>query len=65
MAAVGAWLVPWAPYGRRGGVAGPLASVWRIAVGAWPIPWAPSGRLGGVGDPLGPLCQPWRRGRTR
>jgi len=28
MAAVGAWLVPWAPYGRRGSVAGPLGFVW-------------------------------------
>ena len=24
---VGAWPVPWAPYGRRGGVANPLGSV--------------------------------------
>ena len=28
VAAVGAWPVPWAPCGRRGGVAGPLGPVW-------------------------------------
>jgi len=28
MAPVGAWSVPCAPYGRRGGVAGPLRPVW-------------------------------------
>ena len=27
MAAVGAWPVPWAPYGRLGGVTGPLGLV--------------------------------------
>jgi len=31
MTAVGAWQVPWAPYGRRGCVAGPLGPVW--------LPW--------------------------
>jgi len=50
MAAVLAWPVHWAPYGRRGGVAGPLGPVWppwgrgrspgprMAAVGAWPVP---------------------------
>jgi len=28
MATVGAWPVPFAPYGRRGGVAHPLCTVW-------------------------------------
>jgi len=50
MAAVGAWPVPWAPCGGRGGVAGPLMPVWpplgcgrpaggRVAaLEAWPVP---------------------------
>jgi len=65
MHAVGAWLAPWAPYGRRGDVAGPIGlgrPPWGrgrsagppvVAVGAWPAPWAPYGRLGGVAGPLG------------
>jgi len=28
MAAVGAWLVPWVLYGRRGCLAGPLGPMW-------------------------------------
>jgi len=51
MAAVAAWPVSWAPYGRRVGVIGPLGPVWppwgrgpshvpRMAVvGAWPVPF--------------------------
>jgi len=42
MAGVGAWQVPWVPYGCRGGVAGPLRHC--ICRGAWPVPWAPYGR---------------------
>jgi len=48
MAAVGAWPVPWNPYGRRGGVAGP---------------WAPYGCSGGVGGPFGPEWPKWGCGR--
>jgi len=67
MAAAGAWPVPWAPYGSRGGVAYPLDTVWppwgvagslgpcMVAVGAWPVPLAPYGRRGGVAGPLGPV----------
>jgi len=74
MAAVGAWPVRWAPYGRRGIVAGPVRPVWppwrcdwftgsRIAaVGAWPVPWALYGCRGGVVGPLGPVWLPWGRG---
>ena len=74
MAAVGAWPVPWATYGRRGGVAGPQGPVWppmgrgrspgpRVAgVGAWPVPWDPFGRRGGVAGSLGPVRPPWGRG---
>jgi len=67
MAVVKAWPVPWLPYGRRGGVAGPLAPVWPpwrrghstephlATVGAWPVSLAPYGRCGGVAKPLGPV----------
>jgi len=67
MAAVGACLFPWAPYGRRKGVAVPLGPVWpplgrgrspwtRMAsVGVWPVPWVPYGRRWGVAGPLGPV----------
>jgi len=45
MAAVGAWPVPWAPYCRRGGVAGPLGPAW--------LPWghgrSPGTRMAAVG----------------
>jgi len=56
MIAVGVCPVPWASYGCRGGVAGPLGPVWppcmrgqspgpRIAaVGAWSVPWVLYGR---------------------
>jgi len=66
MAAVEAWLVPWAPYGRLEGVADPLGPVWQpwgrgrspgprmAAVGASPVPLALYGRSGGVGGPLCP-----------
>jgi len=49
MAAVGVWPVPWAPYGRSGGVAGP---------------WVLYSRCGGVAGPLGPVWPPWGRGRS-
>jgi len=64
VAAVGAWPVPWATCGRRGGVVGSLGHVWpplgrgrfpvpRVAaVGAWPVPLAACGRRGGVAGPL-------------
>jgi len=60
MAAVGASLDPWGPYGRCRGVAGPLGFVWPLwgrglslgpciaAVGAWPLSWAPYGWRGDV-----------------
>jgi len=76
MSAVKAWPVPWAPCGRRGGVAGFLGRVWppwgrgrspgpRVAaVGAWPVPWAPCGCSGGVVGPLGPVWPPWGPGRS-
>jgi len=66
MAAVGAWLVPWAPYGRCEGVAGFLRPVWplwgrgrspgsrMVAVGAWPVLYAPYCRRGGVDSPWAP-----------
>ena len=47
MTALEAWLVPWAPYGCPGGVAGPLP---------------PSGCRGGVVGPLGSVWLPWRHG---
>jgi len=47
MAVVGAWLVPWALYGRREGVARPLGMVWP--------PW-------GRGLIFAPRMAPWRRG---
>jgi len=64
MAAVKAWPVPWAPYGRREIVAGPTGPVWPswgrgwsrgphvVAVEAWPVPWAPCGRRGGAAGHL-------------
>jgi len=69
--AVGAWLVPWVPCGRLGGVAGPLTPVWlpwgrgrspgpRVAaVGAWPVLQAQCGRRGGVAGHLVPVWPPW------
>jgi len=65
MVDVGSWPVHWAPYGRLGGVAGPLGFVWplwgrgmssgsRMAdVGAWPVSWAPYGRHRDVAGFLG------------
>ena len=70
VAAVGAWPVPRASCGRRGGVAGPLGPVWppwgrgrspghrMVAVWEWPVPWAPYGRRWGVVGPLGPVWPP-------
>jgi len=54
MAAVGAWPVPWAPYGRRGRVVGPLGPVWP--------PWGVACPLGTVGlqcvrGPSSGLCR--------
>jgi len=47
VATVGAWLVPWAPCGCLGGVAGPMGPV----------------RLrGGVAGPMDPMWLPWGRG---
>jgi len=43
MAVVGAWPVPWVLYGRCGGVAGLLGSVWQ--------PWGVAGPLGLVLPP--------------
>ena len=71
VASVGAWPVPWAPRGSRGGVAGPMRTArppWgrgrsqgtRVAaVGALPAPCASCGRRGGV---AGPLSSCGRRG---
>ena len=59
---LGAWPVHWAPYGRRGGVVGPLGTVWPPWVG--PVPWVPYGHRGGVARPLGPVLLPWGRGRS-
>jgi len=67
MAAVGAWPVPLALYGRRGGGARPLHPVWTpwgrgsspesrmAAFGVWPVPCVPYGRRGSVAPPLGPV----------
>jgi len=75
MAAVGVWPVPWAPYGRLGGVRVLLGPVWPLrgrdrfpgprmaTVKAWPVPWALYGRCWGVANPLGPVWPPWGRGR--
>jgi len=72
--AVGSWLVPWAPSGRCGVVAGPLGPVWPpwgrgcspgprlTAVESWPVPWAPSGCRGVVAGPLGLVWPPWGSG---
>jgi len=49
MAALGAWPVPWAPYGRREGVSGPLCPVWS--------PW-------GRGRSLCTVWTLWGRGRS-
>jgi len=49
MTAVGAWPVPWDPYGRRGSVARPLGSY---------------GRREDVAGYLGPIWPPWKRGRS-
>jgi len=47
MAAVVAWPVPWASYGRRGGETHLLGPVWRRE---------------GVAHPMGPVWPTWRRG---
>ena len=60
LAAVGAWPLPWAPSGRRGGTAGPLGSVWPPWGVAGPRGFL-SGRRGGVAGPLGPVLQPLGR----
>ena len=70
MTAVEAWPVPWAPYGCRGDVSGPLApyGCHRGVTGPLgpygcrkgvPVPWAMYGRRGGVVDFLGPVWPPW------
>jgi len=76
MAAVGAWPVPWASYGSRGGVAGPLGPVWRpwglgrspwprmAAVGAWPLNCVFFVCRGGVASLLGPVWLAWGRGHS-
>jgi len=65
LAAVGAWPVRWVQSGRRGGLAGPLGSIWTpwgpgwsrefglATVGAWLVPLVQSGRRGIVADPPG------------
>jgi len=70
MSAVGTWLVPCAPYGRREGVASSLGLEWpprvrgrfpgprTTAVGACTFPWAPYGRREGVVGFLGPYGCP-------
>jgi len=61
VAAVGAGPVPWAPRGRRGGVAGPLGptkSPWGVA-----SPWVLRGRREGVVGPLGLVWAPWGCGQ--
>jgi len=55
-AAVRAWPLPWALYGRRGRVAGPLGPAWHVL-------WAPCGHHGGVGGPLATVWPSWKRGR--
>jgi len=59
MATVGAWPVPWATYGRLGGVAGALGPVWS----PWGVarPWVLYGYRAGVASPLGPVWPPWVR----
>ena len=42
---LGASPVPWAPYSRRGGVAGPLGPVWP----PWGRGWSPGPRVAVVG----------------
>jgi len=71
MVAVGVWPDPWAPLGRRGGVAIPLGPAWppwgrgqspgfhMAAVGAWLVPWTPYSRRGGVSGPPGLVLSPW------
>jgi len=68
-------MVPSAPSGRLGGVAGPLGLVWSpwglysftgsrlAAIGTWPVPWALSGHRGGFTRLLGPVWPPSGRGR--
>jgi len=75
MAAVGAWPVPWSPYGRCGGVvvprasygcregvAGPLSPVWL----QWGRFWFYGPHMVdlGVASFLGPVWPPWSRGRS-
>jgi len=71
MAGLGAWPIPWEPYGRRVVVAGPLGHVWPpwsrgrspgfrlAAVRLWPVPWTPSGRRVVVAGFMGPVWPPW------
>jgi len=56
IAAVGAWLVYWVPYGCRGGMAGPLGLVWP----PWGVtnPMGTCGRRVGVVGCLGPVWLP-------
>ena len=71
LAAVGAWLLPWGPSGRRGGVAaklGPVLPPWKVAaplVPVWP-PWgcgrSPWPRLVAVVVSPISLAPPRRRG---
>jgi len=76
MAAMGAWPVPLALYGRFGSVAGLLGPEWSpwgldrsfkprmAAVWAWPVPLLAYGRTGGVAGPLGPVWPPWRLAKS-
>jgi len=48
--AVWAWPVPWAPCGRRGGVAGPLGPVWQ----PWGCYRSPERRVAAMGRGLSP-----------
>jgi len=59
MNAVGASLVPWEQYGRRGGVA--FFSATFGTMKAW-LFWASFGRPGGIARHLGPIWPPSRRG---
>jgi len=60
MATVGAWPVPDALPGRRGGVARPGSPSGRR--GGVARPCVPNGRRGGVAHPLGFVWPPWGRG---
>jgi len=62
VAAVGAWPVFWAPYGRHGGVAGRLEPYGRRGGVANPL--CLFRVRGGVAGPLGPVWMPRGRGRS-